>query len=208
MDLIDHAYQEKCLRGSDINEHLPTLKKYAGVCDHVTEMGVRGLVSTYSFLAARPKALISIDIQAPPRFCTTYPTLVQVAQAAGTRFRFQLADTLVVEIEETDLLFIDTEHTYKQLKEELLRHAAKARKFILLHDTETFGYADMEPSKGKGLMPALHEFLAQNPQWSIIEHFENNNGLTVLGRQPLTEHTPTHSSQPQSDNTLKEPPRR
>lgn len=35
----------------------------------------------------------------------------------------------------------------------------------------------------RGMRPALEEFLAANPQWEVAEHFENNNGLTVLRRR-------------------------
>ena len=37
---------------SDINEHLPTIIKYGQECDHITEMGVRGIVSTWGGRAA------------------------------------------------------------------------------------------------------------------------------------------------------------
>jgi hypothetical protein len=47
---------------SDINEHLPTLLRYAQECDHITEMGVRWVVSTYAFVVASPKKIISIAI--------------------------------------------------------------------------------------------------------------------------------------------------
>ena len=33
---------------SDINEHIPTLLKYAEECDHITEMGVRKGVSLWA----------------------------------------------------------------------------------------------------------------------------------------------------------------
>ena len=45
----------RCNLVSDINEHLPTLKRYAEDCDHITEMGVRWLVSTIAFMMGQPK---------------------------------------------------------------------------------------------------------------------------------------------------------
>lgn len=52
---LEQKYTELCVNPSDINEHLPTLKKYAEECDHITEMGVRGIVSTYALLMGKPK---------------------------------------------------------------------------------------------------------------------------------------------------------
>ncbi len=48
MKIID-IYNNLCNEKSDINEHLPTLKRYAEKCDHITEMGVRSVVSTWAF---------------------------------------------------------------------------------------------------------------------------------------------------------------
>ena len=39
---------------TDIREHLLTLMFYAFECKHITEMGVRDVVSTWAFLAAKP----------------------------------------------------------------------------------------------------------------------------------------------------------
>jgi len=59
---LENFYIEKCNTPSDINEHLPTLKKYAEECSHITEMGVRWVVSTYGLLMGKPKKMISYDI--------------------------------------------------------------------------------------------------------------------------------------------------
>ena len=59
---LNEIYEKMCEKPSDINEHLPTLKKYASECDHITEMGVRTVVSTYALMMGKPKKLISIDI--------------------------------------------------------------------------------------------------------------------------------------------------
>jgi len=68
MSVIHETYVECCNEEkSDINEHLPTLKKYAEDCEHITECGVRGCKSSYAFaegLRGRPSTkLIQYDIQ-------------------------------------------------------------------------------------------------------------------------------------------------
>src|SRR5205085_2957781 len=118
---------------SDIHEHCPTLLALARECRHVTEMGTRTGNSTTAFLFAQPDKLVCYDLQ-------EYRQIDRLRALAGrTEFVFHRADVLQISIEETDLLFIDTWHVYEQLKEEFRLHADKARKYIVLHDTSTFG---------------------------------------------------------------------
>jgi hypothetical protein len=51
---------------------------------------------------------------------------------------FNIGNTLEVDIDETDMLFIDTLHNGDQLEKELERSASKVKKFIAFHDTTTF----------------------------------------------------------------------
>src|SRR5262249_33852626 len=95
-----------------------------------------------------------------------------------TRFSFHEADVLGVEIDPTDLLFIDTWHVYGQLREELRLHGGKARKYIVLPDTPAFGERG-EIDGHRGLWPAVEEFLALGT-FRLLQRYENNNGLTVL----------------------------
>ena len=175
---LEIVYKEKCSTPSDINEHLPTLKKYADECNHITEFGVRWVVSTYALLMGKPKKMISYDID----FCET--ELLKEIVKNDTDFQFIIGDTLKIEIEETDLLFIDTIHTYEHLKKELSLHSSKVKKYIILHDTTVYEW-EGEAINGvtqKGLQPAIEEFLESNPNWVIYERFEYNNGLTILKR--------------------------
>ena len=186
MTTIEAKYQEKCATPSDIYQHLPTLRKYAEQCRHVTEMGVRTIVSTWAFLAAKPEhGVLSIDYIHPVRHGGNLDEVLELAILERVIFDFVEADTRTVEISPTDLLFIDTWHTCEQLKIELARHASKAGKFIILHDTETYGLQDESPGTGHGLRPALNDFLADGEglNWKIKEIFTNCNGLTVLERR-------------------------
>jgi|688.fasta_scaffold80751_4 hypothetical protein len=170
---LDEIYYDKCRTRSDINEHLPVLKEYGEKVNHITEMGVRSIVSTYAFLAAKPKRMISYDI-------VPVDTNHIHSLAPSTEYKFIVGDTRLVDIEPTELLFIDTLHTYEQLKIELGLHAPKTSKFIILHDTETFGVRGEGGSEG--LLKAIDEFLEINPIWTIHLRLKNNNGLTILQR--------------------------
>jgi hypothetical protein len=174
---LERLYERAASEPSDINEHCPTLRRLAAQASHVTEFGMRRGVSTLAFLAAQPARLITYD-------------LIRLAEvdslqrlAGGTAFEFRLGDTLSIDIELTDLLFIDTRHTAAQLSAELARHASKVRRWIALHDTQVYG--EVGEDGGAGLLSALRNFLASHPEWRIEERYLNNNGLIVLGRTDI-----------------------
>jgi hypothetical protein len=180
---LAERYQAACATPSDINEHLPTLHELAKDCRHVTELGTRFGNSTLALLAAQPKRLVCYDL-------VRFPQVDQLQALAGeTEFVFHQEDALRADIEETDLLFIDTFHAYEQLKEELRRHAAKARRYIVLHDTTTFGEKG-ETEGQRGLWPAVEEFLAEG-SFRLKQRFTNNNGLAVLERNGAAQAEPT-----------------
>ena len=181
MNRLEKKYHELCGRNSDINEHLPTLKRYTEECETVVEMGVRYIVSTYAFMMGKPKKLLSIDIKHPSTYGGNLDEVIEIAKENDIEFDFQLGDTRKIEIEETDLLFIDTWHVYEQLKIELEKHAPKAKKYIIMHDTTLFEVRG-EGAGHVGLWPAVQEFLDTNKEWVINERYRNNNGLTILKR--------------------------
>ena len=179
----------------DINEHLTKLRELASHCDHVTEMGTRFAISTYAFLIASPKKLVSIDLNY--HFFKPYEDeIIMFSKECNTDFEFIEADVLKIDIEKTDMLFIDTLHTYNQLSKELRKHEKNVTKWIVLHDTETFGYVDEDFYMNglvsdevknqfitkRGLYTALIDFLEENKNWKIKEHYTNNNGLTIIER--------------------------
>lgn len=176
---------------SDINEHFPALYTYAKQCNHVTEMGVRGVISTWALMASIPKKFVAYDIASCP-----VEEASNVAKDLDIDFKFIIADTINpdLQIEQTDLLLIDTWHVYDQLKLELKYHNTRVNKYIIMHDTTTFAdvgetgeydfYTNLLDKSGqkKGLWSAITEFLEENNQWQLKQRFYFNNGLTVLER--------------------------
>lgn len=161
----------------DTIEHFPTLRSYAAQSRDVTEMGVRSVCSSWALLMGRPAKMRSYDIKRTPEMDELERLGAQVCD-----FKLLIADVLAVEIDETDFLFIDTLHTYRQLRAELFRHAPRVRRWIALHDTETFGTCG-EDKQEPGLAHAIEEFIDVHPEWSVLERYSNCNGLTVLGRR-------------------------
>lgn len=173
--MIEQMYRQLCLIPSDINEHLPTLRKYAEQSDIVVELGVRKVVSTWALLMGKPKHLISVDIVHPKEHGVDLWEVMDAAQNAGIEFDFVLKSSLEIDLPQHDFLFIDTLHTYDHLSKELERHNGKVKKFIAMHDTNLLGDPD-------NMKKAVSDFLDKHPEWEIAEYFENNNGLTVLRR--------------------------
>lgn len=185
---------------SDINEHIFNMIDYAKDCSHITEMGVRGIVSTWAWLYALSfkqkdatvlKKLISYDIQNPAKFNASIQDVYDTADFYNINFQFHEKNVLDIEIEQTDLLFIDTWHSYKQLKAELALHSDKVNKYIIFHDTTS--YADRDEHyyiewgeewcpEGIGIWRAIEEFLNGSKNWKLEKRYMNNNGLTVIKR--------------------------
>lgn len=182
MQKLINEFDRLCSIPSDINEHLATLRRLSSECDEVVELGVRQVVSTFALALGNPKKLRSYDLYHPSFHGANdrYNLLLDCLSETEIDFLFTECDDLKIEIEETDLLFIDTWHVYEQLKQELRLHGNKARKYIAFHDTITFGTTG--EGGGIGLQPAIDEFLAENPHWSVFEHHTNNNGLLILKR--------------------------
>lgn len=177
---VQEEYELACRCESDINEHLPTLRRYAEECPHITEMGTRYGNSTVAFMSAYPQKFISYDVTYNDRI----EYLQMMAKDVNINFHFRLENVEQIEIEETDLLFIDTNHHDIQLSNELKLHANKARKYIVFHDTVSFGETGQGywPGEGHGLWYAINPFLEENKEWVIAEEFKNNNGLLILKR--------------------------
>lgn len=191
---ISQKFYELCQTKSDINEHLVTLKKYTEECEFVVEMGVRKIVSTWAFLAGNPKKLISLDLYHPKHFGGNLDEVYDAASKVGIDFNFIEQNSLTYNLEECDLLFLDTWHDFLQLKRELTRFHSKVKKYIILHDTNSFTYVNEknaeemgalntdETNLPQGLWPAVEEFLFNNRNWIVWEKKANNNGLTILKR--------------------------
>lgn len=179
------SYQANLDKHSDIREHLGLLHGLARNCEQVVELGFRTGVSTSAFLAAGCKVR-SYDIDPKCR-----PHVKRLAAEYPDTFEFKVGDSREVEIPECDLLFIDSDHTYRTTLLELEKHSHKPSRWIALHDTETFGRKDRPQSKSagecaphEGIRTAIDHFLMHfyGAAWRWCLHLPNNNGLTLLQR--------------------------
>lgn len=170
---IEDKLNRKVVWNSDINEHLLAMRDLSKECNHITEIGVRKIVSTWAFLGGLKAGgkLVSIDIEHPSFYGADIGEVEKEAKDAGIEFEFIQGDSTAIKIEKTDLLFLDTIHTYEQVKKELALHAPKTRKYIVFHDTESC----------PEIVPAIDEMLAKKT-WKLKEKYTHNNGLTIIER--------------------------
>ena len=180
---MSEALQMLIRHPSDINEHLPMLDFLARKCDHVTEFGVRTGASTVAFLhglqGRREGTLRSYDIN------DNFGVHKSLSPHTSVDWQFAVCSTLAIsQIEPTDLLFVDTLHRYDQVRQELALHGDAARRWIVFHDTETFG--KIGDDGGCGINVAIYEWLEAKPEWRVVYWTHRNNGLTVIEREAAT----------------------
>lgn len=200
MEKIKNKYNILCNKSSDINEHLPTLYKYATECESIIECGVRRCVSSWAFTYGLlnnnkvNKTFLLNDITD----CDINELLINTKEF-DINIKFIKCSNLILEVDHNyDLVFIDTWHVYGQLKRELNKFNKITNKYIIMHDTtideifsesvrnkhdinnkmEEFNFTYDEVILGLG--KAIDEFLLENSNWKIKEKYVNNNGLTVL----------------------------
>lgn len=197
---LKYQYEQHSNGRSDINEHLPTLRRLSMDCSSVIEIGIRGIVSTWGILQGLSenstgiREYIGIDINSPP---SEKLKLAQtLANDNGINFLFWQANDMTIQIPEVDMLFIDTIHTYCHLTYELETFSPQVQKYISMHDTsEPWGTRDDQVYYGnyseypasydrtkRGLWAAVEDFLKNHPEWELKERYFNNHGFTVLQR--------------------------
>lgn len=162
----------------DLNEHLPKLAELASQCRHVTEFSDRR-ESTVGLLAGVVRArgkLISYQTESD-------------ALLEQMRARFKMLELYpqrsnqVDSIDDCDLLFLDSSpHNFDQVWGELTKFAPQVHRWIVLHDTGSYGPAG--EAGGDGLWEVLKRWPAEHPEWFLAQHDPRQYGLTVLSRDP------------------------
>lgn len=156
----------------DLDQHLATLQKLASQCTHVTEFSKRR-ESTPALMAA--PMVLSYNIERDP---------------LQDRLRMLAGNGLVLEhkpstdvpaIPQTDMLFIDSIHTHKAALDELRKYGKSVAKFIVFHDTHTYGMRGEDGSSG-GLLSAMSDYIRENPEWFFSFHSPTQHGLTCITR--------------------------
>ena len=200
IEFVRNKYITLCEKESDIYEHLPTLYKYASECESCIESGVRRCVSSWALLYGlvnnnkEEKRLLLNDVDV-----CNIDELLNNTNELNVDIQYEWISNLKLEVNKNyDLTFIDTWHTYGQLKRELQKFKNITNKYIIMHDTTIDGeYSESIRKKHDikekmelnnftyeevtlGLWKAIEEFLSENSEWKLIEKYTNNNGLTII----------------------------
>lgn len=158
-----------------IGPHLPRLRALATGLQQVTEFGVRDGRSTTALLLGAAH-VTSYDVK-------TTDTARHLQEIAGDRWTYRLQDSRQAPVEPTELLFIDSLHTFAQVDAELTRHAHSVSRYLAFHDTVMFGSAG-EVRGTMGIRPAIDNLMMRDPTWHIVSHDPQSAGLLVLERRP------------------------
>jgi hypothetical protein len=214
MEYIRNKYEHLRVVPSPTNEHLHILFNYAAECNNAIETGVDGCVTSWAIaygLLSNPNNtqrrpllvvndIIKCNVSEFTNACESLPITVKEVWKNNLEIDF----TADLEDNTFDMIFIDTWHVYGQLKRELNKFKSIINKYIVMHDTTVDGiYGEtIRQNMGaerqsivsgipveeinRGLIPAIDEFLLENPEWRLKIKLENNNGLTILERVGVT----------------------
>lgn len=192
-DPVEAIYNGHCQQAQHATTpHLPRLRQYAVGCDLAVEFGAQHGAATSALLLGAQR-VISYDLVCSHR-------LVILALAAGDRLILRQEDTRQAPVTPCDLLFLDSAHTYAQVAAELTRHADAVTRWLIFHDTMTFGSIGADgdsgmvswmPERGQaipfahyGIRLAIDELQIRDPRWRVHAHFPQSHGLLVLKRCP------------------------
>lgn len=190
MQELETLYRRDCAAGTAISAHLPRLRDLASGLDTVVEFGVkRGASSTALLLGA--KRVISYDIAETPE-------AKALKAMVGERWEYRIGDSRKAEFDGADMLFVDSQHDGAHVDAELAC-ADRVRRFIVAHDTITFGsvgakgetgmhswqYAKGQccPEWALGVRIAFDRLMIRDDSWRIKAHYPDSHGLLVLERR-------------------------
>jgi len=153
MEQLRNKYISLCNQPSDINQHLPTLCKYASECNSVFETGVRGVISSYALtygLLNNPNKHTKKEILLNDLTECNISEFIRCTRQLPIDINYIWKSNLNIDLlQKYDLTFIDTFHVYGQLKRELEKFSKFTNKYIIMHDTTIDGVIG-EAKRGGG----------------------------------------------------------
>jgi hypothetical protein len=190
LQAIEAIYAKHCAARTSTSIHLPRLRALADGCDVAVEFGVKRGASASAMLLGADR-VVSFDLVASLE-------ARELKRVAGDRWDYRIEDSRTADVPECELMFSDSLHTYAQCKAELEAHADKARRYLVFHDTLTFGSVGANGETGEqlwayrrgesvpiqylGIRPAIDELMIRDPSWHIVAHYTDSHGLLVLQR--------------------------
>ena len=155
--------------------HLPMyhqqIRSIIKECDSYTEFGVFQGHTLAVALLMNPKKVRAHDIDLNS-FSHSRHLFDNYAKENKIDFKVHQGDTSTcLVIDETDILNIDSLHTYEHCTKELDRHSHRVKKYIIFHDTTN-----------PNLFKAINKFILLN-DWELVTRNEKGVGYTLLKRK-------------------------
>lgn len=171
----------------DIAHHMPFLEDLASRAAVIVEVGCgHGNGSTRAFARGLERSTregkMFISVDADPVRPQVRPTLPYWRVIHGKSEKVSTAGAVRLALgpqQTVDILFIDTDHTYEQLRQELgiwSLLVAHTSTLWVFHDTYMFG--EYNP-----MTDAIKEYCAAFPQWEFIDHSRESHGLGLMKRR-------------------------
>lgn len=168
-DIFEKEYLDSCKNHKDISPHLPVLNWLARTVGNVTEIGTNDGESTRAFLYS-DATLKTYD----NTFSEKNSKIIETAKNFNKNAEYILGDLKKIDIDDTDLLFIDAEYNFDQLKSILSYNSSKVKKYIVIHNTKYNEIDKKEP------LELIIEFLVINKNWKFKLYQPVKKGLIVL----------------------------
>ena len=169
-----NKFEELKNNRSDINEHLESVYQHTKGCNVAVSLGVSRGYSAFALMLGCHNH-ITVDPNPNPE------ALNFLNDYFGSKSKVIIQETSQpIDLEEFDVLFIDYIHTADCVEKEIKAHAHKAKKFIIFHDTWTFG--DTGEDGKEGIKKPILDFLLKNEDWRIVYIENKNNGMIILGK--------------------------
>ena len=153
----------------DINQHAPTLRRFASKCKTTAEFGMAVGCSARAILSGLPQEFTTVEIVDSPNARNVVMNLGILCKKYNIKFTHIRENDIKVDLKNVDLLHLDSSHATNHVTTQLMQNRTKVNKYILGHDYNSSQVRD-----------AFTNFLKAAPEWKIIEIHNYNFGLVVL----------------------------
>lgn len=143
-------------------DHLRELVKYSEKCSHITEVGHNVGHTARTFIQHKPDRFIAYDI-----LDFSNNGVRELCEANGIEYKFSVTDSLKIndsELEETEFLWLDGNHSAEHVYKELKKFSSKVKKYIFSDDTEAEGTPG---PTGYGVIEVFNRFLDETDEWEL-----------------------------------------
>lgn len=169
----------------DLDQHAKLLRAFATQTPRIMAV-VKRMEWNVILAAARPQRLRVWQKEAGPILDLVHKAVplehANPPRTYSTTISPSLDPSDIGQIEDCDLLVLDTEHSKLQLRRELDQYAGKVERRILIRGTGDFG--ETAEGGGEGQFAAIREWLKENAEWFVMLHETRQYGFTVLSKHP------------------------